>query len=93
MTRIELATKFMKTHMVRYSWSKDYDNGTRLQEYAIYYNNRARKPLAWLQIGFYIPTDNVISAGITINDAERTEIEIENINDVDKIVEKYLSLK
>jgi hypothetical protein len=61
--------------------------------YAIYYNNRARKPLAWLQIGFYIETDNVLSAGITINDAERTEIEIENINDVDKIVKKYLSLK
>lgn len=93
MTRIELATKFEKTHMVRYSWSKDYDNGTRLQEYAIYYNNRARKPLAWLQIGFYIPTDNVISAGITINDVERTEIEIENINDVEEIVKKYLSLK
>lgn len=93
MTRTELATKFELTHMVRYSWSKVYDNGTRLQEYGIYYNNRARKPLAWLQIGFYIPTDNVISAGITINNAERTEIEIENINDVEKIVEKYLSLK
>jgi hypothetical protein len=93
MTRTELATKFELTHIVRYSWGKVYDNGTRLQEYAIYYNNRARKPLAWLQIWFYMATDNVISAGITINDAERTEIEIENINDIEKIVNKYLSLK
>lgn len=93
MTRTELATKFELTHIVKYSWNKVYDNGTRLQEYAIYYNNRARKPLAWLQIGFYMATDNVISASITINDVERTEIEIKDINDIEKIVNKYLSLK
>lgn len=92
MTQTELATKFKQTYMVRYSWSKNYDNGTRLQEYVIY-NNKPRNTLAWLQIGFHIATDNVISAGITINNAERTEIEIENINDVEEIIKKYLSLK
>lgn len=93
MTRTELTAKFELTHLVTYSWSKDYDNGTRIEEYAIYCNKKPRKPLAWLQIGFYISTDNVIGANITINDAERTEIEIENINDVEKIINKYLSLK
>ena len=57
-----------------------------LTQYAIYYNKRAKKPLGWLQIGYYIYNDDVIGAGIDFNNAERTEVEIENIEDIKKII-------
>ena len=44
----------------RYSWSKDYGNGTSLFEFKIYKTSRHRKPLAFVQIGFYNDTKDVI---------------------------------
>ena len=45
--------------IVRYSWSKDYGNGTSLFEHKIYKSSRHRKPLAYVQIGFHNTTKNV----------------------------------
>lgn len=91
MTRADIINEVEKVLNVRYAWSKSYDNGTMLTEYTLFYNRRARKPLAWLQIGFYTDDDKVISAGInfTLN-GERHEFEIENVEDIAEILKKLV---
>ena len=86
MKRQEIINEVEKTLNTRNAWSKNYDNGTMLTQYAIYYNKRARKPLGWLQVGYYINNDEVIGADIVFNNAEGTEVEIENIEDIKKII-------
>lgn len=89
MTRADIINEVEKTLNVRYAWSKSYDNGTMLTEYTLYYNRRARKPLAWLQIGFNTETDNVIGADISFNlNGDRHELEIEKVEDIAEILKK-----
>ena len=91
MTRADIINEVEKVLNVRYAWSKNYDNGTMLTEYTLFYNKRARKPLAWLQIGFYTDDDKVIRAGInfTLN-GERHEFEIEKVEDIAEILKKVV---
>ena len=91
MTRADIINEVEKVLNVRYAWSKSYDNGTMLTEYTLFYNRRARKPLAWLQIGFYTDDDKVMSAGInfTLN-GERHEFEIEKVEDIAEILKKVV---
>ena len=86
MKRQDIINEVEKALNIRYAWSKNYDNGTMLTQYAIYYNKRAKKPLGWLQVGYYINNDEVIGASIDFNNAERTEVEIEKIEDIEKII-------
>ena len=89
MTRADIINEIEKTFNVRYAWSKSYDNGTMLTDYTLYYNKGARKPLAWLQIGFNTETDNVISADISFNlNGDRHELEIEKVEDIAEILKK-----
>lgn len=90
MTRADIINEVEKVFNVRYAWSKSYDNGIMLTEYTLYYNRRARKPLAWLQIGFNTETDNVIGADISFTDiyGERHELEIEKVEDIAEILKK-----
>ena len=89
MTRADIINEVEKVFNVRYAWSKSYDNGTMLTEYTLYYNRRARKPLAWLQIGFNTETDNVIGADISFNlNGDRHEFEIEKMEDIAEILKK-----
>jgi hypothetical protein len=89
MTRADIINEVEKVLDVRYAWSKSYDNGTMLTEYTLYYNRRARKPLAWLQIGFNTETDNVIGADISFNlNGDRHELEIEKVEDIAEILKK-----
>ena len=91
MTRADIINEVEKALDVRYAWSKNYDNGTMLTEYTLFYNRRARKPLARLQIGFYTDDDKVLSAGInfTLN-GERHEFEIEKVEDIAEILKKVV---
>lgn len=89
MKRADIINEVEKVFNVRYAWSKSYDNGTMLTEYTLYYNRRARKPLAWLQIGFNTETDNVIGADISFNlNGDRHELEIEKVEDIAEILKK-----
>ena len=91
MTRADIINEVEKALDVRYGWSKTYGiYGTMLTEYTLYYNKRARKPLAWLQIGFNTETDNVIGAGISFTDkyGERHELDIEKAEDIAEILKK-----
>jgi hypothetical protein len=94
MTRKDIINEVEKTLDVRYAWSKSYDNGTMLTEYTLYYNRRARKPLAWLQIGFRTDSDEVMGADIVFNiNGERREMEIEIIEDISEIVKQIVGFK
>ena len=88
MTRADIINEVEKALDVRYAWSKNYDNGTILTEYGLYYKS---KKLASLQIGFYTDDDKVISAGInfTLN-GERHEFEIEKVEDIAEILKKVV---
>ena len=89
MTRADIINEVEKVFNIRYAWSKSYDNGTMLTQYTLYYNKRARKPLAWLQIGFNTETDNVIGADISFNlNGDRHELEIEKVEDIAEILKK-----
>ena len=91
MTRADIINEVEKALDVRYAWSKNYDNGTMLTEYTLFYNRRARKPLAWLQIGFCTADDKVISACISFNrNGERHELEIEKVEDIAEIAKKVV---
>ena len=91
MTRADIINEVEKALDVRYAWSKNYDNGTMLTEYTLFYNRRARKPLAWLQIGFCTADDKVIGACISFNrNGERHELDIEQMEDIAEILKKVV---
>ena len=69
---------------VRYSWSKDYGNGTSLFEYDIYKSSRHRKPLAYVQIGFYNTTKNVIGFTFSIPGKPSECVDCENLSDLER---------
>ena len=92
MTRADIINEVEKVLNVRYAWSKTYGiYGTMLTKYTLFYNRRARKPLAWLQIGFCTADDKVIGADInfTLN-GERLEFEIEKVEDIAEILKKVV---
>ena len=89
MKRQDIINEVEKTMCVKLAWNKDYNNGTMLTEYVLYYSKRARKPLAWLQVGYFTDSNEVMSAGISFNqNGEHQEYEIENLEDVEKIITK-----
>lgn len=94
MTRADIINEVEKVLDVRYAWSKTYGNGTMLTKYTLYYNKRARKPLAWLQIGFNTDTDEVIGADFSYKfNEEWHEVEIEKIEDISKIIQEFYPIK
>lgn len=72
---------------VRYSWSKDYGNGTSLFEYKIYKSSRHRKPLAFVQIGFYNATKYVIGFTFSVPNKPSECIDCENLHDLEKCLD------
>ena len=68
---------------VRYSWSKDYSNGTSLFEYKIYKSSRHRKPLAYVQIGYCNTTKNVIGFTFSVPNKPSECIDCENLSDLE----------
>ena len=96
MTRKDIINEVEKKKKLeaRYSWSKSYDNGTMLTEYALYYDLLSNRPVAWLQVGFSTDSDEVIGADISYNIGDdRHEIEIERIEDISEIVKRMLDEK
>lgn len=91
MKRQDIVSEVSKALDVRIGWNKDYNNGTMLTEYSLFYNKRARKPLAWLQVGYFTDSNEVIGADIHFNlNGERYEYEIETNEDIKKIIVKIV---
>jgi hypothetical protein len=60
------------------SWHKRYDNGTSLWEYKIYKRN-SKKPIAFMQIGEYDNTGNIIGLSITYANDIQNPIDCETL--------------
>ena len=75
---------------VRYSWSKDYGNGTSLFEHKIYKSSRHRKPLAYVQIGFHNTTKNVIGFTFSVPNKPSECIDCENLSDLENALAQIL---
>ena len=75
---------------VRYSWSKKYDNGSSLFEFKIYKSRRHKKPLAFVQIGFYDKDYEVIGFTITYADRPSECIDCENLTDLESALAQIL---
>ena len=89
MTRADIINEVEKVFNVRYGWSKSYDNSTMFTDYTLYYNKGARKPLAWLQIGFVCKTNEIITGCISYNrNGERICEEVNTIEDIAEILKK-----
>lgn len=76
--------------IVRYSWSKDYGNGTSLFEHKIYKSSRHRKPLAYVQIGFHNTTKNVIGFTFSVPNKPSECIDCENLSDLENALAQIL---
>lgn len=87
---LEIITK--KGFDIRYSWSKNYGNGTSLFEYKVYKTRRHRKPLAFVQIGFHNETKDVIGATFTYANDIHKVVDIEGGMDTEKILNACLTL-
>jgi hypothetical protein len=74
---------------VRYSWSKDYGNGTSLFEYKIYKSSRHRKPLAYVQIGFYNKSKEVIGFTFSIPGKPSECVDCENLSDLERCLARF----
>lgn len=75
---------------VRYSWSKNYGNGTSLFEYDIYKSSRHRKPLAYVQIGFYNKSKEVIGFTFSVPNKPSECIDCENLTDLESALAQIL---
>ena len=73
----------------RYSWDKDYGNGTSIWESGIYKSSRHRKPIGHIQIGLYNDNKEVIGATLSYYSNPREIYEIESLSDVEKYLEKF----
>ena len=74
----------------RYSWIKNYDNGTRLSEYKIFKTRRHKKPIALIQIGFNINNTKIIGLGVTYADNIHNTLECNNITEFINALDKLL---
>lgn len=92
MTKADIINEIEKLVTIKLGWTKNYDNGTILADYTIYYNKRARKPIGWLQIGYYENNDSVICATIRINKVAYEVVEITNLNDIKRIMKLYYNI-
>lgn len=63
----------------KFSWVKDYGNGTKLIEYKSFKSARGRKHISILQIGYRVSDFGVISCGYTKDDEHKEIIFISDL--------------
>jgi hypothetical protein len=63
------------------SWRKDYGDGRVLSEYKILKSARCRKPLAYVQAGYYTANQEIIGLTVTPASNMRNCIDCDTIQD------------
>jgi hypothetical protein len=71
----------------RYSWRKDYGNGTELLEVKLYKSARHRKPVGFVQIGFTQATKEVIGSTITFAN-NSAYYDVETFNQLENAIQE-----
>jgi len=85
-----------KQLLSEFYWRKRYDNGTSLWEYKIY-KPKSRKPIAFIQIGEYDNTGNIIGLTVTYANDMENPIDCETLTQfesiLDNIINKNMGIK
>lgn len=63
------------------NWRKDYGNGIVLSEYKILKSAKSRKPLAFVQAGYYTAGKEIIGLSVTLANNMSNCIDCNNIQD------------
>ena len=73
------------------NWHKRYDNETSLWEYKIYkYKSKSRKPIAFIQIGEYDNTGNIIGLSVTYANDIKNPIDCETLTQFEKALDNII---
>ena len=62
-------------------WRKDYGDGRVLSEYKILKSAKSRKPLAFVQVGYYTANQEIIGLSVTIASNMSNCIDCDTIQD------------
>lgn len=71
------------------NWRKIYDNETSLWEYKIY-KSKSRKPIAFMQIGVYDNTGNIIGLSVTYANDIQNPIDCETLTQFEKTLDNII---
>jgi hypothetical protein len=63
------------------SWRKDYGDGRVLSEYKLLKSAKSRKPLAFVQIGYYPANQEIIGLSVTLASDMSNSIDCNTIQD------------
>ena len=63
------------------SWRKDYGDGRVLSEYKILKSAKSRKPLAFVQAGYYTANQEIIGLSVTLASDMSNSIDCNTIQD------------
>lgn len=76
------------------NWHKRYDNETSLWEYKIYkYKSKSRKPIAFIQIGEYDNTGNIIGLSVTYANDIQHPIDCETLAQFERTLDNIIKNK
>ena len=63
------------------SWRKDYGDGRVLSEYKLLKSAKSRKPLAFVQAGYYTANKEIIGLSVTLSSDMSNSIDCDTIQD------------
>ena len=63
------------------SWRKDYGDGRVLSEYKLLKSAKSRKPLAFVQAGYYTANQEIIGLSVTLASDMSNSIDCDTIQD------------
>ena len=63
------------------SWRKDYGDGRVLSEYKLLKSAKSRKPLAFVQVGYYTASQEIIGLSVTLASNMRNCIDCDSLQE------------
>lgn len=71
------------------NWRKDYGDGRVLSEYKLLKSAKSRKPLAFVQAGYYTANKEIIGLSVTLASNMSNCIDCDTIKDLETCLKKF----
>jgi hypothetical protein len=71
------------------NWRKDYGDGRVLSEYKILKSAKSRKPLAFVQAGYYTANQEIIGLSVTLVSNMSNCIDCDTIQDLETCLKQF----
>jgi hypothetical protein len=71
------------------NWRKDYGDGRVLSEYKILKSAKSKKPLAFVQAGYYTANQEIIGLSVTLASNMSNSIDCDTIQDLETCLKKF----